>query len=155
MNTCFECALIEIWDYNVCLRMYCISYQKLLKAQKSRINSVIQRMSNMRIGKVDSVHRGEGEVGLHSFSNWRWDLSGADADRERRYKLTRRATTTTRITRSKIQNCGVSTTILLLGLTDWMTDWRADWLVLWHFLRSLSRRQQWRRRHDGTTTCLG
>lgn len=44
------------------IHMYCISYQKLLKAQKSRINSVIQRMSNVRIGKVDSVHRGKGRL---------------------------------------------------------------------------------------------
>lgn len=41
---------------------YCISYQKLLKAQKSRINSVIQRMSNVRIEKVDSVLMGKGRA---------------------------------------------------------------------------------------------
>lgn len=78
---------------------------------------------------------GKGGVGQRSFSNWRWDWygAGADADRERRYKLTRRATTTTttatRITRSKIQNCGVSTTILLLGLTGWLTHRLTRWLT--------------------------
>lgn len=80
--------------------------------------------------------KGKGGVGLRSFSNWRWDWysAGADADRERRYKLTRRGTTTTtttatRITRSKIQNCGVSTTILLLGLTGWLTHRLTRWLT--------------------------